>query len=121
MQLQRSGHEVLSVEVQETRTQRATVKRHYTMFVHIELTLSPATPAGDITASISLVQWDTRELLTVPEEQREVTILVDGQEVVRVQTVDGTAQAVLTFVDPGSYVVEVRNDYVEPATAEVTV
>lgn len=120
---ERVGHEILVVE--EVPRKRGSgpphiVKRGHTLYCHAAISASQPV-AGAVTLSIRLHPWSDPALTCGPEEDREFVLLIDGEPVGTITTVNGQAQQELQFTDPGVYVVEVRHETAQGAQVEVTV
>lgn len=116
MELERRGHEVLSVE----RLPNAEVRRHFALYAHLRLSVPESVTAGqDVVVALSLVTWDTEELVT--DMDRTVTLFIDDVQVDVVTLVAGAATVVLHFTDADTYTVKVSAEVVQPAEMEVTV
>ncbi|MFZ5816309.1 MAG: hypothetical protein ACOY93_13595 [Bacillota bacterium] len=120
MTYERVAHEVLEVQVVDTETQRAIVRRHHTMFAHVSLTAPTNTAVGEtIAVNVQLVRWD--DLSPITDEERDLAILVDDVEVDRLTTATGAATYSLRFDTAGTYRVQATGDKVTGAEVEVTV
>lgn len=120
MQLERAGHEILSVEEIKTPTQNAIVRRHYTMYAHVHLEAPNQASVGEeVTLTARLAKWD--DGATVTDYLPTLTVAVDGDAVAEVDLVKGEAGIPLQFTDPGTYMIEVGCPTVQPATVTIEV
>lgn len=116
LELERQGHEVLSVE----RTHNAVVKRHFALYAHLRLSMpEPVSVGQDVPLAVSLVAWDTDELVT--DMDRTVKVFVDDVLVNEVSLVAGAATLVLQFTDADSYTLKAGAEAAQPVELEVTV
>lgn len=120
MELIRESHEILRVQHVGSGNPAAVVRTHHTMYAHLELQGSTTvTASADLVLTVRLVTWDAREVII--DEDRTVSIHVEGTPATEVTTVAGEATVTLQFADPGSYLVEARHELATPAGLEVTV
>jgi hypothetical protein len=118
MDLERVGHEILTVEVVNAPSGPATIKRHYALYGHLHIGVpGPAAVGAPITLNVELLTWDTQELVT--DMDRPVEILVNDQPMCTVELVGGRAAAEITLPKTGTYSVRVAADRVTDAAIEV--
>lgn len=129
--LERVEHEILSVTVVPRKSGGGSphvIKRHHTMYVHAAMTADAATiPAGGTVAlTLRLHPWDiaTEQVDTgtvLAGEDRTFDLLVDGEAVGELATVNGRVEESIQFPDAGTYLIEVRHETTQGAAVEVVV